>query len=354
MLWLHRWLGIIVGVHFVLLGLSGSYLVYADEIDAILKKNLKVAVGQTQTPDLQRIAESAQKGLATDKEPLRITLASRQSGYNHEVMFNIPQGEQKRRFITAYVDASNFEYRGADVFKETLTGFLFVFHHDLFSGPLGRTAVGITGVLSMLILLGGLYLWWPGKNKSWKRALRYNSQKSFLGMNLELHKVAGFYSLILMAIVTFSGIYLAKPDWFFARKGERNGRPNEVMKAGWNYPALQVSLETLLVNDEVSQLRKDMNSGRIIGFARNEDAGVRRWEWDAQNGSLLTTQYLQDRSFENKFGDLQRSWHVGDFWGAVGRFLVFLSGLLPLFFYVTGFYVWSKKKSLRQVKNHAI
>ncbi|WP_374029841.1 PepSY-associated TM helix domain-containing protein [Bdellovibrio bacteriovorus] len=346
MLWAHRWLGLIVGFHFVLLGLSGSYLVYADEIESVFKRDLKIASQKGDSVPLDKIVESAKNGLETNIDPMRILIGDREARYNHTVMFNIPKGEEKRRFVRAYVDAATFEFKGADVYKETLTGFLFVFHHDLFSGPTGRTITAVTGVLSLLILLGGLYLWWPHKGKSWKRALRYNRQRSFLGLNLELHKVIGFYSLVLMIIVTFSGIYVARSDWFFPRKtptaaapGREAGVPLETL----SFAHVQPGLNALFAGDEVEQLRIDTKTGLLQARARNDAFGISGWEWKLTTGELLATKYKKDRNFEQKFGDLQRSWHFGNFWGELGRFLIFVSGLLPLFFWVTGFYVWRKK-----------
>ena len=40
MLFVHRWLGIILGVYFVMLGITGSLLVFAREIDRALNPEL--------------------------------------------------------------------------------------------------------------------------------------------------------------------------------------------------------------------------------------------------------------------------------------------------------------------------
>lgn len=349
-LWSHRWLGLVVGVHFVLLGLSGSYLVYAEEIEAWLKPTLRTVNGVPQVADIEKIIASARRGLNVDTLPQRIQIASEESGYNHRLTFNVPLGEQKRRFVTAYVNASDFSYRGSEVFKETLGGFLFVFHHDLFAGPLGRLLVGLSGVLCLFILLGGLYLWWPRSGTSWLSVLRYKKQRSFLGFNLELHKFLGFYSLILMVIVTFSGIYLAKPDWFFQRPKSDAGsmaaaESRREKPAGmYSLTELQSSLASYLEDDQIAQLRFDPASGKVLALARHKDLGVASWSWDLSSGKLLQTQLIEQRDFQKRFGDLQREWHVGNFWGELGRFLIFLSGLLPLVFYFTGTYFWWKRK----------
>lgn len=348
MLWSHRWLGITIGVHLVLLGLSGSYLVYTEEIDSLFKPHLKNASAAAQTVDLEKIIQATQQGLEVEGLPARMQIADPGSGYNHKVTYNIPKGDQRRRFITAYVDSATFEFKGSENFRETLGGFLFIFHHDLFSGPTGRTLTALTGVLSLFLFLGGLYLWWPLKGKSWRRALKYNKQRSFLGTNLELHKFFGFYSLLLMCIVTFSGIYLARPDWFFARNPGMGGGPrgagDPTQKAQLiSLKDLQQNLAPLLRENKIAQLRFDSQDAKLSALAADKDGPVSGWEWSLTSGALNKIKMTSEKTFKDKFSDLQRAWHVGGFWGELGRLLVFISGLLPLLFYFTGFYYWWKR-----------
>lgn len=346
LLWSHRWLGIIVGLHFVLLGLSGSYLVYADELDALLKPHLMKSSGASQSFNLTKTIASAQVGLKTDKPPMRVQIAPRESGFNHKLTFNIPEGDQKRRFITAYVDSANLEFKGEENFRKTLRGFLFIFHHDLFSGRTGRTIIAVSGVLSLVLLIGGLYLWWPRGGKTFRRVLTYNRKKNFLGLNIELHKLSGFYSLVLMLVVTFSGVFLARPDWFTTK--ENGGKaPAASSKPFADLNSLGKDFQDLLDQDLVAQLRFDIPAARMTAHARPGNDIYQNWKFSLENGDILTTQLKSTRSFGMIFADLQRIWHVGHFWGEFGRFLIFLSGLLPLFFYFTGFYIWLKKRAQR-------
>lgn len=346
LLWTHRWLGIIIGFHFVLLGLSGSYLVYADELDALIKPHLMKSAGESQPFSLEKAVVSAQAGLSINTHPMRVQIASQDSGYNHKLTFNIPEGEQKRRFITAYIDSSNFDYKGEENFRKTIRGFLFIFHHDLFSGGTGRTIIAVSGILSMMLLLGGLYLWWPRGNKTFKKVLSYTPKKNFLGLNIELHKLSGFYSLILMMVVTFSGIYLARPDWFVRR--ETQGRPVQIVtESRVSLKELGHEIQDLLNQDAISQLRFDIPIARMTAYARPNNETFQKWDLSLESNKIVATQLKSTRSFQTLFADLQRSWHVGHFWGELGRFLIFLSGILPLFFYLTGFYIWFKKRAQR-------
>src|SRR5690606_14310250 len=67
------------------------------------------------------------------------------------------------------------------------------------------------GVLTLVSLLTGLYLWWPRGNTGWRRVLSFRWQPHATTINFELHRVAGFYLLMVLLVITLSGIYLSMP-----------------------------------------------------------------------------------------------------------------------------------------------
>lgn len=343
-LWTHRWFGIVAGLYFVLLGLSGSYLVYRDEIDAFLKPELRRSVSGVSNFDLAKIVQLAQGGLGTTKEPSSLWVAENNSR-NIELSFNMSSPQTGRKFVTAFVDPATDQYKGQESFKETLSGFLFIFHHDLFMGPLGRTIVAIAGVLMLFVLLGGLYLWWPRK-QTLRKALSWPNMKTALQWNLGLHKLSGVYTIVLMVVVTFSGVFLAKPDWFIQR--ERTELPPEqglTDAEKVNFQKLQTAMEERDLLQRPFRLRIDRKSGYADVNPGSDD--VYRFE-------VRTAKFLEKnppKSSAAQLHGLQHDLHEGNYWGELGRLLTFLSGILPLFFYVTGFYTWWKKREFRALKH---
>src|SRR5689334_6601942 len=62
LMWAHRWLGLIGGIVVVLMGLTGSFLVFYREIDAALNPALYAPAGPTQgvtLTDVMRVAAAA-------------------------------------------------------------------------------------------------------------------------------------------------------------------------------------------------------------------------------------------------------------------------------------------------------
>ncbi len=342
-LWSHRWFGIVIGVYFVLFGLSGSYLVYEHFFESTLYSERYRSEGTAEQIDLPSIVRSAMQGLNTEKTPLRVILPESKSE-NATVVFNMAE-DGPPKLKTAYVDASNGSFKGAFERTDSIGGVLFTFHHDMFLGAQkGRVWMGIAGVLCVILLLSGLWLWWP--KSAWIRLLKWPKLRSLYKASLDLHKLFGFYTLVLMFAVTFSGLYISVPGWFqfggekSAPRGGGGGSPQV------NIPAIDYAeIQTSLANQGLLQRPLAVmwnNREKAILVRLSEDKPV--YVFDSAARSLTAKPKDVDEGFDMR--RFQREIHEGDYWGKVGEILTFLSGLLPLFFYVTGFYVWWKKRKI--------
>lgn len=347
--WSHRWFGLTAGLYFVLLGLSGSYLVYADDIDFWFKQNLTRAQTPGHYVDILSVIDSGQAGLKGEYPVSRINIPGN-SAANVQVIFNTSPGGKGRQLVTTFVDPSaDNTYKGQENFRQTLTGFLFIFHHDLFMGPLGRTIVASAGILMGLVLFTGLYWWWP-KNRSFFSALKLKKIKNLLHLNIELHKLSGIYSLVLMILITWTGIYITKPSWFHT---QTSGRPEE------SRPTTGTPLSnTDLFKDLNATLAEHGIAQRPLGVRANAKEGTLLIQTEHQGNKQSWIYNAKTKDFKEKtpkdfwsqgeLRELHHQIHAGDFWGEIGRFLVFLSGVLPLFFYVSGFYIWLKKPAKKK------
>ena len=345
MLWLHRWFGLIVGFYFVLLGLTGSYLVYEDFFESVLQKDLRTSAAASESYSLSAIVESSQKGIGTDRFPQQVILPENPQS-SAIAVYTFMEGKERKR-IQAFVDAGTNEFKGQVNFAQSLTGWMFRFHHDLFLGGLGKTIVAVAGIMMLALLLTGLYLWWPIKG-NFRKALTLRSLRNAFLVNYELHRLGGFYTLILMIMVTFTGIVIARPDWF--SNSGRRGRP-PFMEGGD-----QVVFDLKFIGDEIAgqglpsrPLNINFDTRKGIAKIKAGSAGQEQnFEFDAATPEFKKIEAAEPP--KKSFRNINFALHVGDFWGAFGKFLMFLSGLLPLVFYISGFYIWMKKPKKKIAK----
>ncbi|MDE1180088.1 PepSY-associated TM helix domain-containing protein [Paraburkholderia sp.] len=228
--WTHLWIGLVLGIYFAFMGLTGSALVFKTEIHEVLTPSLyRVDVPRIPAyvplDTLIGVFRSTHPGVSTFS--IRLPLKPDASTVFSYVPVNPPgwrgpvinpyspvsppvvQGRHDRHewFIDPY---------SARVLGEQLVGgtFFYVLHnlhaHLLLEG------IGYTfhtyGVLFLLTLvISGLWLWWPSlKNfgKQFKARTRIKFGASIKRIMVDLHNVAGFYALVvLLAIVTTASLH---------------------------------------------------------------------------------------------------------------------------------------------------
>lgn len=337
--WVHRWFGLIAGFYFVLLGLSGSYLVYEDDLLDIYDSKIRISNAPIEVPAIAASVQATRDYLKDPAAlPSRITVPERA---NSNVVFRFERKENgEKKQLTLFVDPSTGSVAGEDYYRETISGKIFVFHHDLFWGGTGRTIMGVSGVLMLILLVTGLYLWWP-KSGRWKNAFKFGMMKNLFQWSFELHRILGFYSFILMILVTFTGVFISKPNWFIsASRPPENSQ--DVQSIQFDFAKIEEKIREQEIPGRGLSFRLDSKTGRV-GVATTGEGHLAL----KSDGSISSDPDAKP----NPVRQWNRDVHGGAFWGELGRFLIFISGILPLGFYISGFYMWRKKTGVRKERS---
>lgn len=228
--WLHLWIGLVLGIYFAFMGLTGSALVFKTELHAALTPSLyRVDVPRAPAymplDTLIDVFEKTHPGV--DSFSVRLPLAADASEVFNYIPANPPgwhgatinpyspvappvaQGRHDRRewFIDPY---------SAKVLGEQLVGgtFFYVLHnlhaHLLLEG-IGYTFHTYCVLFLLVLVISGLWLWWPStKNfrKQFKARTRVKFGASVKRIVVDLHNAAGFYALtVLLAIVVTATLH---------------------------------------------------------------------------------------------------------------------------------------------------
>src|SRR5690606_32493340 len=149
--WLHLWVGLVAGTLFAVLGLSGSLLVFHEDLL------------RWQHPQLEGHV------LEPDGEVLAAILARETPRGLRSIQF--PDASMPT-YIGFYVDGRRgyFAPEDGDLLLMRSTGDDFLLwlqdlHIHFLAGEAGEQVVGIVGWVALGLLLTGLYLWWPKRGK---------------------------------------------------------------------------------------------------------------------------------------------------------------------------------------------
>ena len=203
----HLWSGIGVGFYIVLISLTGSVLVYRNELyRAATPKPVMVR------PSGTRLSEGELKAVAARTYPGYAALfISSESNPNEAVTITLKRGnDHKDRLFDPYT--------GADLGDAVPLGILLVsrllsLHDDLLAGSTGRSVNGI-GALTLIVMAStGFIVWWPGIG-SWRRSLVVRRRVGWRRLAWDLHSMVGFWSFAVILMFGISGVYLGNPQLF--------------------------------------------------------------------------------------------------------------------------------------------
>ena len=401
---IHLWVGLILLLPLVMMGITGAVLVYAHDIEHLLGQGEPEVRTTGEWQSAARLIEAAK---AANNEPGRVPIAVRwpiEAGEPAAVRLSRPgmAGERPQfrggqqagppggaapqpgqaaqgRVPTQSPLAGSLQILIDPVSlqvlqtQQAMTGWVRFFHdlhgHIFIPGGLGREIVGWLGVAMLVLGCSGLYLWWP-RSGQWKQAFLVRRKAKGLRLNRELHGAVGIWSLVIFMLVNFTGVYLAFPQQISAAVNLVS--PGRDMRAAMFQARVEPMRGTPAMNvDEAVELAQSRAPGTRflnaflptrpdqalrVGLVRpgyEEGAPVVTVIVDPYRRTVVDVFDPQTMSAGEKVITWQRALHYGIGLGGTYKFLVFLSGVIIPIFAVTGFLMWWIKRRNRRAGERA-
>lgn len=350
----HLWLGLSLGALFVLLGLTGSALVFYVAIDEALQP---VARSEAQAPAPDWRSPVWDRALATG----RAAYPDPKGNWSIEVTGQ--GGAIPARFYTAKGGHGHHAERqmlwfspdGTRIVRDDPWGgymmsWLYELHMHLLAGDTGRQVVGWSGAIMLVLLATGIAAWWP--RGSWTKALAFKRRAVPIRRLRDLHKLSGLWSALLLLILVATGVLLALPDvkaWMIAptpvpapRSATASGRQVSITRAlSAALPALPDARLAFIdvpgAGDGVFRMRM-----QVPGDPHRRFPGSFVFV-DQYSARVLAVHDVRT----GRGGDLVSRWvrplHDGSAGGLVGRIIAVIAGLVPAVLFVTGLLHWRRR-----------
>ena len=217
---LHLWIGLAIGLYVVMLSITGSVLVYRNELDRLLSTPRAVFDEQMRpmtADELRAVAERAYPGweITNVFEGTTTRRAGRGGrGGNRPpdptASVIVERGDERK-------DRLFNPYTGEDLGDTPTRGQLFILWlvrlHDelLLDRPEGPWWNGLGSLIFTLLVLTGAVVWWPGITR-WKRSLGVKWSAGWRRVTWDLHSALGFWLFFFMLMWGISGWYLGMPE----------------------------------------------------------------------------------------------------------------------------------------------
>ena len=234
----HLWSGLITGLWAIVIGASGSVLVFKDEVESLVESELFTVEPQSGHASLDAVVAKIR-----DRFPDHIVLGFgglKEKDRSH--MVRIGRREKDRgtvdRVLVHYNQYSG-EILGSYAHRSGFFGFFEKLHFYLFMGRTGMKVNAFFGVALFTMCATGIVIWWPGA-KAWREGLRVKWQAGRKRVNYDLHRATGFFVAALLAVMAFTGFYFGFPFLVIAALAKITGADAAEARKFFRAPKSQV------------------------------------------------------------------------------------------------------------------
>lgn len=210
----HLWIGLALALYSIVIGLSGSALVFRQSFE------------QRSHPQLFHIQ---QRPATTTLDAAIHRIEAERPGWRASGLENVSDQHVAITLLMARVEAAPdnnyravaFDRADGHVLEDHMRfdgtlGWLANLHFYLLRGHAGLLVSGWMAAGLLVLCITGLILWWRGVQRwfefLWLRVHRlHSSGVNWRRLNWDLHSVVGFWTSALLVVVTTTGLYFCFP-----------------------------------------------------------------------------------------------------------------------------------------------
>lgn len=361
---IHLTLGLGIGALLVLLGLTGSILVFYLEIDQIINPQIEPTTVPYQLPPQKAILDALQQAHPTRDGPWRIEQPMHDN-WPIMVRYYSPVESVRKNFapLMLTVDPVTLEVTSSRLWGDYAMTWIYDLHYSLLLEKPGKITIGIIGLISLVSFISGIWLWWPG----WaglKHALKPQLRSGKARLNYDLHVLSGIYGLVFLLILSLTGAALALPDetaMLVKPFSELTSSPKIALNHSENASRITADQAVEIARQQFPQAElrwietpglNNQKAWRIAMYQEWEPSRrfPRTQVWiDPMSGEILA---LRDTK-QDTGGDILMHWlhplHNGEVFGMTSRIVIFITGLIPLLLFFTGIIRWLQKRRARRL-----
>jgi uncharacterized iron-regulated membrane protein len=354
--YLHRYVGLLVGVFAAIIGITGSLLIFKQELDGLLHRSLWYVQPNNSTPVSVQAMIDTVKAAHPDHKLAWIEEVF--DGRSFDFWMNDANDKTLRVFVDQYTGQILGSYKDA-FFDKVLE-----LHYALLAGDAGVVIMGIAAGLLFLLCATGLVLW-PG----WRKlavgfSIKWNAKRQRL--NFDLHKVFGVTMVMFIAMTAFTGFCWNFHDQTDPILHAMAGVPVEAHEEPESTPvAGKPALDVKSVYDPfIAQVNQILPGGKISSFGVPVDEkgsfsvykrlptdsdrfyGSNIFYFDQYSGKLIKQDVESNKPASHLGQRILDSFdevHYGTFWGIPSRILYIFVGLSIPGLFVTGMVMYLSK-----------
>ncbi len=345
----HFYAGMMISPVLIVVAATGALYIFKDELEAVLY------------PGVTYVEPAAER---TSYEQQIAAVRASVPGANKTVLLQVFTNPKRATSMVMVGGKAQYvysdPYRGHYLGAIEPGGFFDVvlkLHRTLFLDTTGRIIVELTTCWSIVLVVTGIYLWWPSKAHQlwgvWLPRLRRNPYVILR----DLHSLSGFYVAIIATVILLTGLiytYVWGSGFQYAsKKTDAYDMFSKSMVCKSPPDAKDLPIDRII---EIAQQRMPGNN-LTVWFPRipngvylvtaNNDRGPQVNEMlfiDRASGEILEDRYNSQNKVIYQIGSWNYALHVGSILGMTSKILWLVTCLVLMTLPVTGIWMWWERR----------
>jgi len=341
-LW-HHWCGLAVGFFLLFMSITGAILVFADEWEEAADAPWVKVDNPSGT-----FSYDASLFRLRDQYPGWEVRAYGQPEPNEALIYELRNKELRKRVFVHPVNGRLLHVGEQARWYQQL----LLFHYTWFSGTSGKIAVFFTGVLFLISLITGLYVY----RKSVVKVLLFRTRinhKTKRSYNSSLHRIVGVWSLLFNLLIVASGLSMAGQVSLAALKAKgptKAAATKDIVSVDGPRTAILQQHKDFEIHS--LRIRPTGNTVQFSGRYTSDPFYYGKYYSsfvvDGSTGEVTNHTVLREQSLGKRLLSMSGPLHFGNWGGMVVKVLYFLFGLTPALLSITGFVIWMRQSGKRQ------
>lgn len=341
---IHHWCGLMAGIFLLVISLTGSILVFDDDIDnTLFAKNKKLS-----NPATHIAFDKSFDRIRKANPGWEIRIPELPSSLHESILYELRQGKlRKWIFIHPSTGEVLSQIDRADL---RFTYILLNIHYNLLSGTPGKFIVFLVGVAFLVSLITGMIVY---RKSIWKvlvfrQKISFQSKRSMFS---SLHRVLGVWGLLFNFLMCITGLFLGYLVLDSALK--KKSIQIEVPELGYSIDHTLANARSAYPDFEITYLRFPVNpEGKLQLLGRLKDDPLYYGKFysgiqvDA-GGNPGKALFLKDSPWYARMFRILQPLHFGDYAGIIVKIIYSIGAMIPALLSITGFLLWRSRSKVK-------
>jgi uncharacterized iron-regulated membrane protein len=346
---IHSFTGLFAGIFIFTLSISGSLLLFHDEVDALQKP----MVGYYNKNNDIISVDSCYAVVKQHYPNAHISNCSLPDKGSVPISFFIYDLSYKngKSVLEVFIDPKSYNILntrgGSEDIKNNFMAWLSKFHNSFHAGKTGEWLLGFFAIIFLLSIITGIILY----RKNILSVLLF--KKDFWKKN-NLHQIIGTWALLFNLLIATTGFwmqrYVFKREFYQSNDWVNTIKPSP--KLFFNFDSAYINLKKAYPNF----------TGYVIYFAQTKKGKTVVYGSNSTNafihskkfadvialdstGAIGKTRFINEVSSADRYDIINSQLHMGKYGGISIKIIYCLFGLSSALLSITGFLLWKKRQT---------